>query len=115
MKIYFSKVIFSEESQATFDGPDEWIKEWILSYSDVSVVKRRRQGGSSTMIWARIVLPNIEPFKVDEGIKLKNANYCDFKNKTFLAQSQSCSFKVKCLVRHNNAPSHVSKLAMNSF
>ena len=57
------------------------------------------------------------PFKVDEGIKLDSANYCDFMDKTFFAwyKSQSHSFKVKCVFMHDNDPSHVSKLTCELF
>ena len=47
MKIDFSKVIFMNKSQVTFHGPDKWVKGWILSNSDMSVVKRRLQGDNS--------------------------------------------------------------------
>ena len=39
MKIDFLKVIFRSKSQVTFDGPDEWVKRWILSNSDVKKSK----------------------------------------------------------------------------
>ena len=51
MKIDFSKVIFTNKSQVTFDEPE---KRWILSSSDVPVDKRRQQGDGS-VIWAEIV------------------------------------------------------------
>lgn len=110
MKIDCSKVIFTDESRVTFDGPDRW----ILSNLDMSVAKRRQQRGSSFIIQAGIVDQTIiGPFKVDEGVKLNSDNYCDFIKKIFFAwyKSQFHSFKVKCVFMHDNAPSHVSKLA----
>ena len=57
------------ESWVTFDRPDGWAKEWILSNSDVTVDKRRQQEGGSVVIWTGIVNQTvIEPFKVDERV-----------------------------------------------
>ena len=57
----------------------------------------------------------IESIKVDEGVKLNRANFCDFMDKTFFAWFKSYSFKVKCVFMHDNAPSHVSKLTCEFF
>ena len=96
MKIDFSKVIFMDESQVTFDGPNGWAKRWILSNSDVPVAKRIQQGGNS-VIWAGIVdQPITGPFNVDAVIKLNSVNSCIFIDKTFIAwyKSRSHNFKV---------------------
>ena len=50
MKIDVSKVVLTNESQSTFDGPDGLVNGWILSNSDVPVTKRRQQGGSCVII-----------------------------------------------------------------
>ena len=79
----FSKAIFTDKSWVTFDGTDGWTKRWILLYLDVPVVKGRQQGYDSVMIWAGNVDQTIiEPFKVNEGVKMNNANYCNFMDKT---------------------------------
>ena len=64
MEIVFSKVIFTGESQITFDGPDGWAKGWILSNSDVPMAERRQQESISVMmVWAGNVDETIiEPF-----------------------------------------------------
>ena len=49
MKMVFSKVIFMDESQMAFDGPDGWAKQWVLSKSDVPGAKKGKQGDSSVM------------------------------------------------------------------
>ena len=70
------------------------------------------------MAWAGIVNQTIiGPFKVDEGIKVNNANYYDFMDKAFFTwyKSQSHRFKVKYVSMHDNAPSHVSKLTHEFF
>ena len=96
-KIDFCILIFRH---VTFDGPDGWTKVWILSNPDVS--KRRQQGGSSEMRYVGIVDQTIiEPFKVDEGVKL---NCCNFMSNTFFAwyTSQFHSFKVKIVFMLDN-------------
>ena len=55
MKIDFSKVISMDKSQETFDRYDEQAKGWILSNSDMHVVKRRQQEDGSVVIWAGII------------------------------------------------------------
>ena len=65
------------------------------------------------MIWTLTAEETIiGRFKVDEGVKLNSANYCDFTDNSFFEwyKSQSLSFKVKCVLMHANAPSFVCKL-----
>ena len=35
LKQDFSKVIFTDECRASLDGPDDWLKEWIVDSQDV--------------------------------------------------------------------------------
>ena len=100
MKFDSSKVILIDEFRVTFDGPDGWAKGWTLFYSDVSVAKRRQQKRRCVMIW------NCWPIQIHAGVRLNNANNCDFPNKTFFAgyKSQSHSFKKKCVFMHKNDP-----------
>ena len=84
MKIDFSKGIFTGEYRVRFDGRAGWAKRWILSNLDVSVNKRRQQGGSIMMIWDGSVKQTVtEPFQVNEGVKMNSAKYCYFMDKTF--------------------------------
>ena len=55
-------------------------------------------------------------FKVD-GVKLNSENYCDFMEETFFEwyESHSCSFKVKRVFIHDNAPSHEYKFICEFF
>ena len=81
------------------------------------VAKRRQQKNVSVMVWAGIVDQTIiGSFKVNEGVKLDSANYCDFRDKSCFAwyKSQSCSFKMKCIM-YDSAPSHVYKLTHEFF
>ena len=75
MKINFSSVIFTDIPRVTYDGSDGLFKRWIVSNSDISVVKIRQQGGGSEMICAGIVDQTvIGLFKVDKGVKLKSTS-----------------------------------------
>ena len=70
MKFDFSSASLTDKSWLIFG----WAKGWILFHTDVFVTKRKQQGGDSRIIWARIVDKTIEPFKVDEGVKLNSAS-----------------------------------------
>ena len=75
---------------------------WILTNSEVPAAKREVQGVGHVMIWAGVFNQTISGlFKVNEGVKLNSANYCNFIDKTFLEwyKSQSHSFKMKCIFR----------------
>ena len=72
----------------------------------------RQQGGGGVMIWAGIVDRTIiEPFKVDEGVKLTSASCCEFLEKTFIQwyNGQPRRFWIKWTFMHDNAPSHASR------
>lgn len=72
LKTDFSKVIFTDESRVTLDGPDGWSREWILDERETPTRLRRQQGGGRNMIWAGIVGNKvIGPFKVVDGVKLE--------------------------------------------
>ena len=97
------------------DGPKD---KFYPIQSFIPVAKRRQQRDGSVMIWAESVDQTIiETFKVDEGVKLNRANNSNFIDKTFFewSKTQSHSFKLKCVVMHNNALSHVSKLIRKFF
>ena len=54
------------------------------------LAKKRLQRDGSVMIWAGIIdQTNIEPFKVNKGVKLNSANYRNFMDKTFFAFTSS--------------------------
>ncbi len=70
------------------------------------------------MIWAGIVDQTIVGLsKIDEGVKLNYANYCNFIDKNFFAwyKSQSRSFNGKCVFMHDNLPAHIAKLTCELF
>ena len=61
----------------------------------MSLCQKECNKGGSVMIWAGIVNQTIGPFKVDEGVELNSANYCDFNGQDFL-----CMIKVQVLHFH---------------
>ena len=46
------KVIFTDETRATLDGPDGWGKGWVANGQERHCRFKRQQGGDSIMIWA---------------------------------------------------------------
>ena len=82
MKIDFSLIIFIDETQVTFDGPDGWVKGWILSNSHMPVAKRRQEVGGCAMILTEIVNQTIiGPFRINKRVKLNHSNYYNFMDK----------------------------------
>ena len=84
MKTYFSKVVFTDESRVTLDGPDGWSKGWVLQDRKAPVSKRRQQGRGSIMIWAGIYGDKLfGTYKVNDEVKLTSQSYCQFLDKIF--------------------------------
>ena len=80
MKTDFLLVIFTEESRATFDGPDRWAKNGFYPIRRCLWLKN---GNKEVVGWAGIVEHVIiGQFKVNEGVKLNSLNNCDFMDKT---------------------------------
>lgn len=112
LKTDFSTVIFTDESRVTLDGPDGWCKGWVFQEREPPSRMRRQQGGGGIMIWAGIVNDKvIGPFKVDDGVKLNSASYCQLLDETFFTwyKSQNRIFKRNSIFMQDNAPSHASK------
>ena len=111
IKIDFSKVIFTDESRWTLDGPGGWSKGWILDDRTAPITKRRQQDGGGIVIWTGIVGNKlIGPFKVDDGVTLTSETYCKFLSNTFFKwyRSQKRSSKANYVFMHENAPSHAA-------
>lgn len=112
IKTNFAKVIFTDESRVTLDGPDGWTRGWVYNGRQSLYRIRRQQGGGGVMIWAGIIGNEvIGPFKVEEGVKLNSVNYCAFLAQNFkpwlLAQNEDR--KEKLIFMQDNAPSHASR------
>ena len=118
MKIDFSKVIFTDKSRVTFDGPNGWSKGWILQDITAPITKRRQQDRGRIMIWAGIVWNKlIGPFKDDDDVKLISETYCKFLSNTFFKWdwSQSRSSKTKYVFMYDNAPSYAANATTKLF
>ena len=44
MKTNFEKVLFTDESRATLDGPDSWMSGWLLNGTTPQSEVKRQQG-----------------------------------------------------------------------
>lgn len=108
----FSKVLFTDESRLTLDGPDGWGRGWIREGQRVKQRLRRQQGGGGLMIWAGIIDNKIiGPFRLPNGIKINSHNYCNFlKEKVFTAlQNLGDDVTNNIIFQQDNAPSHASR------
>ena len=64
---------------------------------------KRQQGGGGVMICAAIVDRTIiGPFKVNEGVKLNSASYCQFLEKTSLHWYKSQHFIAQNIYLYNS-------------
>ncbi|EER13585.1 Transposable element Tc3 transposase, putative [Perkinsus marinus ATCC 50983] len=72
MKTDFSKVLWTDESRATLDGPDGWARGWIMDGTCPSRSKRQ-QGGSGVMIWAGIIEGKVfGPVRDQQKVKMNS-------------------------------------------
>ena len=75
-------------------------------------ISMKWQQGGGGVIWAGMVDRTIiGPFRVDEGVKLNSASYCEFLEKTFIYwyNGKPRRFRMKWTFIHDNAPSHASR------
>ena len=79
MKTNFENVLFTDEFQATLDGPDGWMSGWLLNGTKPQSKIRRQQGSGGVMIWAGIINNQIVgPFCVPDGVQMCAKLYVDF-------------------------------------
>ena len=74
---------------------------------------KRQQGGSGVMFWAEIVGDNlIGQFRVPDGVKIDSKCYIKVLAANFFLwyRSQTRTLKQKCMIMHDNAPTHASRL-----
>ena len=112
LKQDFSKVIWTDESRVTLDGPDGWSRGWILPGKQPETMMRRQQGGGGIMIWAGIVGSSlVGPFMIPEGVKVNKEVYCNLLQDSFLPWFQSLpgQEKSEMIFMHDNAPGHAAK------
>ena len=107
MKSDVKYVLFTDESRATLDGPDEWAKGWIINGDQALVRRRRQQGGGGVIIWAGIIGDElIGPVRAPQGVKLSPTTYYQFlKNvlEPWLEEVSLTRLK-KVVSMHDNAP-----------
>lgn len=112
MKTDFRKVLFTDESRFTLDGPDGWARGWVCKQRDSRQFVKRQQGGGGIMIWAGIVGSElVGPFKVEDGVKMNSKSYCDFLEQNLFEwlDNQPLAKHKSLIFMQDNAPSHASK------
>ena len=109
LQVDMSRVLFTDETQATLDGPDGWANGWVYFGDEGHRRLRRQQGGGGMMIWAGIIGDNlVGPIRVPEGVKVTSASYCDLLSKSFVPWMDEISLALlrDFIFMHDNAPSH---------
>lgn len=112
MKTDFSKVIFTDESRATLDGPDGWASGWVLRNQPPIPRYMRQQGGGGIMIWAGIVGDKvIGPVRVKDGVKMNAESYCEMLQNHLVPwlHTQSPSVRKNLIFQQDNARSHSAR------
>ena len=109
MKVDFSKVLFTDETRATLDGPDGWSKGWVVNGRDRHQRLRRQQGGGGIMIWAGIIGGIIVGlWRVPDGTKITADAYIAFLKEHLESwlKKQRITFRRTIIFMQDNAPSH---------
>lgn len=112
MKLPPKHILFTDESRATLDGPDNWSKGWVISGHQRHTRIRRQQGGGGIMIWAGIINNQIVgPVRVPEGVKLTSVAYCNLLESVLMEWLDDVPLlrRKKIVFMHDNAPSHSAK------
>lgn len=111
MKIDFSKVLFTDETRATLDGPDRWCKGWVMNGQNRHQRLRRQQGGGGIMIWGGIIGKTlVGPWRVPDGVKMTADAYIAFMKEHLepWMKRQRVAFRRAIVFMQDNAPSHAA-------
>lgn len=111
MKVDFSKVLFTDETRATLDGPDGWCKGWVIIGQNRHQRLRRQQGGGGIMIWAGIIGGTlVGPWRVPDGVKMTAVAYINFLKEHLepWLKKQRVTFRRNIVFMQDNAPSHAA-------
>ena len=110
-------VLFTDETRATLDGPDEWSKGWFGFGGKLHHRVRRHQGGSGVMLWAGIINGElVGPTMVHDGVKINSANYCPLLDDCLVPwlDDQTLGLRKKLIFMQDNTPSHSAR-AMKEY
>ena len=110
MKTDMKRIIFTNETRATLNGPDGCGKGWVANGQESHCRFRRQQGG--IMIWAGIVGDElIGHFRVPDRIKITSASYCQLLGSNLLPWLDDVPLKKRktFVFQHNNAPALSTK------
>ena len=105
----FSKVLFSDKTRASLDGPDNWQKGWVFKENKRPIKNFRQKQGGSIMIWAGIINDElVGPFRVPDGLKMTSKTYVKFLKEHFIPVYKNMN-KNDFIFMQDNAPSHSAK------
>ena len=108
MKTAMKHVLFTNESRATLDSPDGWLRGRVIRGDQCPTRIRRQQEGGEVMLWAGIVGDElVGPVRVQEGVKLTSHTYCRFLE-PWLEEVPLLRLR-NLIYMHDNAPSHAAK------
>jgi len=112
LQMDMSRVLFTDETRATLDGPDGWANGWVYFGDEGHRRLRRQQGGGGIMIWAGIIGDKlVGPIRVPEGVKVTSATYCDLLSKSLVPWMDEIPLALlrDFIFMHDNAPSHSAR------
>ena len=112
LKMDMSRVLFTDESRATLDGPDGWSNGWLYFGDERHQRLRRQQGGGGVMIWAGIIGDKlVGPYRIPQGVKVTSAAYCQFLQEVFVPWLDDIPLSTlrDLVFMHDNAPSHSAR------
>ena len=118
MKQDFSKVLWTDKCRATLNRPDGWARGWVLNGRSSRNRVRRQQDGEGIMFWDWLLGNTIvDPFRVEQGVKLNSQNYFSFLTRNFMPWFQQLSDQDKetLILMQDYAPSHASKYSRAWF
>lgn len=108
----FTKVIWTDETRVSLDGPDNWSSGWVIKGRKSETRVKRQQGGGGIMVWGAMCGETfIGPFRVPEGVKINRYTYCQLLEDCFVPWLESVPLKLRkqLVFMQDNAPSHASK------
>ena len=106
-------ILFTDETRMPLNGPDNWIKGWVLNNEKRPIITRRQKQGGGIMIWAGIMDDTIlGPIRIPDGVKLTAKTYTKFLRENLLPFLMKLNpiQKKNFLFMQDNAPSHSARL-----
>ena len=106
---------FKDKCQATLDDPDSFCRCWVATKGEEPSVRNvRRQCGGGVMFWHFSGICQrefIDPFRVEQGVKINSENYCKFLKRNFelWVRQRPPNEGRRLVYMQDNAPSHAAR------